>query len=371
VPCVVDLAAMRDAIAKLGGDPKGQPAGSRPTWSSTTRCRSTRSAPATRSQQPKLEFERNGERYQFLRWGQKRLPQLPVVPPRTGIVHQVNLEYLARVVLTKEGRRDAEAYPDTCRRHRLAHDDDQRPRRARLGRRRHRGRGGDARPAGLMLIPQVVGFKLTGKLPEGATATDLVLTVTEMLRKTAWSASSSSSSARPRDLPLADRATIANMAPEYGATCGFFPVDAETLATCAVTGRSAGRSRWSRPMQGAGLWRDTSRRRRVHRHSSSTSARRASLAGPKRPQDRVRCAKRTTSGRPASPMAEDARKSRRALGSGRRRRERRACRRRPARTARGDRRDHQLHQHLEPVGDARRRPVAKKAARAASPASRG
>ena len=241
-----------------------------------------------------------------------------VVPPDTGIVHQVNLEYLAQCRVREAGGRRDGGVPRHAGRHRLAHDDDQRARRARLGRRRHRGRGGDARPADADAhAPEVVGFKLTGALPEGATATDLVLTVTRCCARRASSASSSSSTAAASSLPLADRATIANMAPEYGATMGFFPVDAETLDYLRFTGRPEPLASSSRPTAKAqGLFRDRRHARAgLHRHAAtSTSRRRAepgrpqAPAGPRRSPTRKRMAARKS--RRSSTAAEGRRPQR-------------------------------------------------------------
>ena len=242
VPAIVDLAAMRDAMKTLGGNPGAdQSACSRRSWSSTIPCRSTITAPRmpTRST-PLLEFQRNRERYAFLKWGQSAFRNFSAVPPGMGICHQVNLEYLARVVFTAESTAKLFAYPDT-----LVGTDSHTTMINGLGVLGWGVGGIEAEAAMLgqpvsMLVPQVVGFKLTGKLNEGATATDLVLTVTAdaaqarrcrqicgVLRRRASA-----------ELPLADRATIGNMAPEYGATCGIFPVDAETLRYLRLTGRS-------------------------------------------------------------------------------------------------------------------------------------
>jgi aconitate hydratase len=240
VPAIVDLAAMRDAMKKLGGDPRRinplQPVELVIDHSVQVDEFGTNSAFAANAG---LEFERNRERYQFLRWGQKAFRNFKVVPPDTGIVHQVNLEYLARVVFTDESARPRPlAYPDT-----LVGTDSHTTMINGLGVLGWGVGGIEAEAAMLgqaisMLIPDVVGFKLSGQLAEGATATDLVLTVTQMLRKKGvvgkfvefYGPGLAS-------LPLADRATIANMAPEYGATCGIFPVDAETLRYLRTTGR--------------------------------------------------------------------------------------------------------------------------------------
>src|SRR5919204_5305142 len=236
VPAVVDLAAMRDAMAELGGDQSKinplAPAELVIDHSVIADVAGTRDAFRRNAE---LEFERNRERYAFLRWGQQAFADFSVVPPDTGIVHQVNLEYLARVVFTDE---DGRAYPDT-----LVGTDSHTPMVNGLGVLGWGVGGIEAEAAMLgqpvsMLIPQVIGFKLFGKLKEGATATDLVLTVTQMLRKKGvvgkfvefYGPGLS-------QLPLADRATISNMAPEYGATCGIFPIDSETLRYLAFSGR--------------------------------------------------------------------------------------------------------------------------------------
>ncbi|MEO6689351.1 MAG: aconitase family protein, partial [Dokdonella sp.] len=240
VPCVVDLAAMRDAVVKLGGDATQinplAPAELVIDHSVQVDAFGSTSALETNVE---IEFERNQERYSFLRWGQKAFNNFKVVPPRTGIVHQVNLEHLARVVFTAVKDGESWAYPDTV-----------------FGTDSHTtminglgvlgwGVGGIEAEAAMlgqpssMLIPQVVGFRLTGKLPEGVTATDLVLTVTQMLRKLGVVGKFVEFFGEGlKHLPLADRATIANMAPEYGATCGIFPIDQEALNYLRLSGRS-------------------------------------------------------------------------------------------------------------------------------------
>src|SRR5246500_1104867 len=239
VPAVADLAAMRDAIAKMGGDAKKinplLPAELVIDHSVQVDKFGTDMAFAFNAQ---LEFQRNVERYQFLRWGQNGFHNFRVVPPDTGICHQVNLEYLARVVFQANVDGKSVAYPDT-----LVGTDSHTTMINGLGVLGWGVGGIEAEAAMLgqpisMLIPPVLGFKLYGQLPEGATATDLVLTVTEMLRRKGvvgkfveFFGSGLAS------LALADRATIANMAPEYGATCGIFPVDAETLRYLRFTGR--------------------------------------------------------------------------------------------------------------------------------------
>lgn len=246
VPSVVDLAAMRDAMARLGGDPRMidplQPVELVIDHSVQVDAYGSEEAILTNS---RLEFERNKERYSFLRWGQSGFRNLKVVPPDTGIVHQVNLEYLARVVFTeptrRSGRTDApqQAYPDT-----LVGADSHTTMVNGLGVLGWGVGGIEAEAAMLgqpiaMIIPQVVGFRLEGELPEGATATDLVLKITQMLRsKGVVGKFVEFCGPGLSTLPVTDRATIANMAPEYGATCGIFPVDAETLRYLRMTGRS-------------------------------------------------------------------------------------------------------------------------------------
>src|SRR5436853_6439370 len=235
VPAIVDLAAMRDAMADLGGDPAKInpliPAELVIDHSVQVDAFASRGA---FERNVELEFRRNHERYLFLRWGQNALRGLKVVPPGTGICHQVNLEYLSRVV----DDRDGVAFPDT-----LVGTDSHTTMVNGLGVLGWGAGGIEAEAAMLgqplsMLVPQVVGFKLRGALPEGATATDLVLTVTELLRKTGVVGKFVEYFGEGlASLPVADRATIGNMSPEYGATCGFFPVDDQTLAYLRLTGR--------------------------------------------------------------------------------------------------------------------------------------
>ncbi len=238
VPAVVDLAAMRDAIARLGGDPKKvnplQPV--ELVIDHSVQVDEYGSKDALRIN-GLLEFQRNKERYQFLRWGQKAFDNFRVVPPDTGIVHQVNLEYLARVVFVNDA--SGEAYPDT-----LVGTDSHTTMVNGLGVLGWGCGGIEAEAAMLgqpvtMLLPQVIGFELKGKLPEGATATDLVLTVTQMLRKKGVVGKFVEFYGEGvSNISVADRATIANMAPEYGATCGIFPIDEKTLEYLRFTGRS-------------------------------------------------------------------------------------------------------------------------------------
>ncbi|ODS62243.1 MAG: aconitate hydratase 1 [Arenimonas sp. SCN 70-307] len=291
VPCVVDLAAMRDAVVKLGGnaDQINPLIPSELVIDHSVQV-DVFGKPEALDLNGKIEFERNQERYSFLRWGQKAFDNFKVVPPNTGIVHQVNLEHLARVVMTSEKDGELVAYPDTV-----------------FGTDSHTtmingigvlgwGVGGIEAEAAMlgqpssMLIPQVVGFRLTGKLPEGATATDLVLTVTQMLRKHGVVGKFVEFFGEGLDhLPLADRATIANMAPEYGATCGIFPIDEESLNYLRLSGRGDDQVALVKAYaQAQGLWRDAS----VEAEYSAVLSLdmgdvKPSLAGPKRPQDRV------------------------------------------------------------------------------------
>ena len=287
VPCVVDLATMREAMQDLGGDPGKinplAPAELVIDHSVIADFFGTQDA-ATRNVE--LEYERNRERYQFLRWGQSAFDEFRVVPPSTGIVHQVNIEALARVVMVRNGQ----AYPDTC-----------------VGTDSHTtmvnglgvlgwGVGGIEAEAAMlgqpvsMLIPQVVGFKLTGELPQGTTATDMVLTITEILRAHGVVGKFVEFFGEAvAGVPLANRATIGNMSPEYGSTAAIFPVDEETLRYLRLTGRTEEQvalvEAYSKEQ---GLWHDPSVEARytsVIELDLSTVV--PSLAGPKRPQDRV------------------------------------------------------------------------------------
>ena len=292
VPCVVDFAAMRDAIVRLGGDAKkiNPLIPSELVIDHSVQVDVFGKADAL-DLNVKIEFERNQERYGFLRWGQNALDNFKVVPPRTGIVHQVNLEFLSRVVMTREIDGAMWAYPDT-----LFGTDSHTTMVNGLGVLGWGVGGIEAEAAMLgqassMLIPQVVGFRLTGKLPEGATATDLVLTVTQMLRKHGVVGKFVEFFGDGlQHLPLADRATIGNMAPEYGATCGIFPIDAEALNYLRLSGRDEAHIRVVETYARAqGLWHEPSS---PHPEYSSTLELNMadvvpSLAGPKRPQDRV------------------------------------------------------------------------------------
>ena len=291
VPCVVDLAAMRDAVTKLGGDARNiNPLiPSELVIDHSVQVDVFGKASAL-DENGQIEFARNGERYSFLRWGQKAVDNFKVVPPYSGIVHQVNVENLARVVMEREIGGVRYAFPDTV-----------------FGTDSHTtmingigvlgwGVGGIEAEAAMlgqpvsMLIPEVVGFKLTGKLREGITATDLVLTVTQMLRsKGVVGKFVEFYGDGLADLPLADRATIANMAPEYGATCGFFPVDAITLGYLRLSGRPESTVKLVEAYcKAQGLWREQGQEPWFSDQLTlDMGSVEASLAGPKRPQDRV------------------------------------------------------------------------------------
>ena len=260
VPAVVDLAAMRDAMASLGGDPqKINPLVPVDLVIDHSVIVDEFGTPVAFARNVELEYERNQERYNFLKWGQQAFRNFRVVPPGTGICHQVNLEYLGQTVWTDDRRgRRHDRLSGHLRRHRFAHHHGQRPRRARLGRRRHRGRSGHARPAGLHAAARSDRLPPTGKLKEGVTATDLVLTVTQMLRKKGVVGKFVEFFGPGlSNMTLADRATIGNMAPEYGATCGFFPVDAETIRYLTMSGRAENRIALVEAYSKAqGMWRD-------------------------------------------------------------------------------------------------------------------
>jgi aconitate hydratase len=292
VPCVVDLASMREGLAQMGGDPKKinplQPVDLVIDHSVQVDAFGTL---RSFEDNVKREFERNGERYRFLKWGQTAFDGFRVVPPGTGIVHQVNIEYLARVVFTREQDGKTVAYPDT-----LVGTDSHTTMVNGLGVLGWGVGGIEAEAAMLgqpvaMLVPEVIGFELKGKLVPGVTATDLVLTVTQMLRKKGVVGKFVEFYGAGLDtLPLADRATIANMAPEYGATMGFFPVDAETLNYLRLTGRSEEQIQLvERYYKEQGLFR--TKESPTPRFTDTLSLDMGdvvpSLAGPKRPQDRV------------------------------------------------------------------------------------
>jgi aconitate hydratase len=292
VPAVVDLAAMRDAMTRLAGDPALinplQPAELVIDHSVQV---DDFGKPQAFALNAELEFMRNQERYAFLRWGQTAFRNLAIVPPDTGIVHQVNLEYLARVVFVKETKGKRLAYPDT-----LVGTDSHTTMINGLGVLGWGVGGIEAEAAMLgqpvsMLIPQVVGVKLAGRLREGTTATDLVLTITEMLRKHGVVGKFVEYFGPGlRDLPLADRATIGNMSPEYGATCGIFPIDREALNYLSLTGRSEEQIALVEAYcRAQGLFHDENTPDADYSEllSLDLSTVEPSLAGPKRPQDRV------------------------------------------------------------------------------------
>ena len=292
VPAVVDLAAMRDAIARLGGDPTRinprQPVDLVIDHSIITDEAGHRRAIRINTE---LEYQRNKERYAFLRWGQRSFHNFRVVPPETGICHQVNLEYLGRVVFTESADGETLAYPDS-----LVGTDSHTPMINGLGVLGWGVGGIEAEAAMLgqpisMLIPEVIGFKFHGRLPAGATATDLVLTVTQMLRqKKVVGKFVEYYGTGLSTLPLADRATLGNMSPEYGATMGFFPVDAETLKYLRMSGRDEDHVRLVEAYcKEQGIFRtdDTPDPHFTDTLELDLGTVEPSIAGPKRPQDRV------------------------------------------------------------------------------------
>src|ERR671911_1382602 len=287
VPCVVDLATMREAMADLGGDAtKINPLAPAEMVIDHSVIADVFGTPEAFQRNVEIEYERNRERYQFLRWGQGAFSDFKVVPPGTGIVHQVNIEHLARVVMVRDGV----AYPDTC-----------------VGTDSHTtmvngigvvgwGVGGIEAEAAMlgqpvsMLIPRVVGFKLNGDLPEGATATDLVLTITEMLREHGVVGKFVEFYGPGVSvLPLANRATIGNMSPEFGSTIAVFPIDEQTIDYLRLTGRSDEQLALVEAYaKEQGLWHDPSAEPRYsERLELDLATVVPSLAGPKRPQDRV------------------------------------------------------------------------------------
>ena len=292
VPCVVDLAAMRDAIVKLGGDAeKVNPLAPAELVIDHSVQVDEYGSPGALAANNKIEFARNGERYSFLRWGQTAFRNFKVVPPNTGIVHQVNLEYLGRVIFDAETNGGSCAYPDT-----LVGTDSHTTMINGLGVLGWGVGGIEAEAAMLgqpvtMLIPQVIGFRLTGKLKPGATATDLVLTVVEMLRKKGVVDKFVEYFGDGlANLPLADRATIANMAPEYGSTCGIFPIDEETIRYLELSGRPQERiDLVAAYAKKQGMWRNQGEKPAQYTDVLELDLGQVepSLAGPKRPQDRV------------------------------------------------------------------------------------
>ena len=291
VPCVVDLATMREAMAELGGDAtKINPLAPTELVIDHSVIADVFGTPEAFERNVEIEYERNKERYQFLRWGQSAFDDFKVVPPGTGIVHQVNIEHLARTVFTREIDGETVAYPDTC-----------------VGTDSHTtmvnglgvvgwGVGGIEAEAAMlgqpvsMLIPRVVGFKLSGELPEGATATDLVLTITEMLREHgAVGKFVEFYGPGVAAVPLANRATIGNMSPEYGSTIAVFPIDAETTRYLKLTGRSDEQIALVEAYaKEQGLWHDPDHEPRYSEYLELDLATVVpSIAGPKRPQDRI------------------------------------------------------------------------------------
>ncbi len=291
VPCIVDLATMREAIADLGGDPgKVNPLSSAELVIDHSVIADVFGRPDALERNVDIEYERNAERYQFLRWGQSAFNNFKVVPPGTGIVHQVNIEHLAKVVYLKEVNGVMQAFPDTC-----------------VGTDSHTtmvnglgvlgwGVGGIEAEAAMlgqpvsMLIPRVVGFKLTGAIPAAVTATDVVLTITQMLRQHGVVGKFVEFyGAGVTQVPLANRATIGNMSPEFGSTAAIFPIDQVTLDYLALTGRSAQQialvEAYSKTQ---GLWHDPTREPRYSEYLElDLGTVVPSIAGPRRPQDRI------------------------------------------------------------------------------------
>ncbi|HWX69633.1 MAG TPA: aconitate hydratase AcnA [Steroidobacteraceae bacterium] len=292
VPCVVDLAAMRDAIVRLGGSAdRVNPLNPAELVIDHSVQVDEYGSPRALAANTAIEFARNRERYAFLRWGQTAFRNLAVVPPSTGIVHQVNLEYLARVIFDAPSDGTRRAYPDT-----LVGTDSHTTMINGLGVLGWGVGGIEAEAAMLgqpvtMLIPQVIGFRLEGRLQPGATATDLVLTVTEILRKKGVVDKFVEFFGDGlANLPLADRATIANMAPEYGSTCGIFPIDAETVRYLELSGRPRERLELvSAYARAQGMWRNAGALPASYTDvlELSLGTVEPSLAGPRRPQDRV------------------------------------------------------------------------------------
>ena len=291
VPCIVDLATMREAVADLGGDPEViNPLNPAEMVIDHSVQIDSFGLPGSLERNKEREYERNAERYQFLRWGQGALSNFRVVPPGTGIVHQVNIEYLARIVFTHEADGVTQAYPDTC-----------------VGTDSHTtmvnglgvlgwGVGGIEAEAAMlgqpvsMLIPKVVGFKLSGAIPAGATATDVVLTITEMLRAHGVVGKFVEFYGEGvAEVPLANRATIGNMSPEFGSTAAIFPIDEVTLDYLRLTGRSEERVRLVEAYTKAqGMWHDPAREPVYSEYLElDLSTVVPSIAGPKRPQDRI------------------------------------------------------------------------------------
>jgi len=291
VPCIVDLATMREAVQELGGDPQSiNPLTPAEMVIDHSVVADISGSPDAAERNVEFEYQRNAERYQFLRWGQTAFDNFKVVPPGTGIVHQVNIEFLARTVMTREVDGLVVAYPDSC-----------------VGTDSHTtmvnglgvlgwGVGGIEAEAAMlgqpvsMLIPKVVGFKLTGEIPTGATATDVVLTITEQLRNHGvvgkFVEFYGDGVAR---VPLANRATIGNMSPEFGSTVAIFPIDDVTLDYLRITGRNPEEIALVEAYAKAqGMWHDPSQEPKFSEYLElDLSTVVPSIAGPKRPQDRV------------------------------------------------------------------------------------
>src|SRR5690625_2964436 len=287
VPCVVDLATMREAIADLGGNPElVNPLAPAELVIDHSVQIDHFGTPDAVERNVEIEYQRNNERYQFLRWGQTAFDDFKVVPPGTGIVHQVNIEHLARVTMTRDGL----AYPDTC-----VGTDSHTTMENGLGVLGWGVGGIEAEAAMLgqpvsMLIPRVVGFKLSGSIPAGATATDVVLTITEMLRDHGVVGKFVEFYGEGvAEVPLANRATIGNMSPEFGSTAAMFPIDDVTLDYLRLTGRDEeSLALVEAYAKEQGLWHDPSREPEFSEYLElDLSTVVPSIAGPKRPQDRV------------------------------------------------------------------------------------
>src|SRR3954463_10218233 len=287
VPCIVDLATMREAMAELGGDPqKINPLAPAELVIDHSVIADVFGTPESFERNVEIEYERNGERYQFLRWGQGAFDDFKVVPPGTGIVHQVNIEYLARVVW----ERDGVAYPDTC-----VGTDSHTTMENGLGVLGWGVGGIEAEAAMLgqpvsMLIPRVVGFKLSGERRPGVTATDVVLTVTEMLRKHGVVGKFVEFYGEGvAEVPLANRATLGNMSPEFGSTAAIFPIDEETISYLKFTGRSDEELALVEAYaKEQGMWHDPTHEPKFSEYLElDLSEVVPSIAGPKRPQDRI------------------------------------------------------------------------------------
>ena len=308
VPAVVDLAAMREAMESLGGDAtKINPLIPAELVIDHSVVADVFGRPDAFERNVQLEFQRNRERFQFLRWGQQAFSRFRVVPPGTGIVHQVNIEHLARVVMTNDGGGEGgtrTAYPDTC-----VGTDSHTTMQNGLGILGWGVGGIEAEAAMLgqpisMLIPKVVGFRLTGALPTAATATDLVLTITELLRKHGVVGKFVEFHGDGvAEVPVANRATIGNMSPEFGSTCAIFPIDAATLEYLTLTGRPASQIELVETYaKEQGLWHDPARELRFSEELTlDLSTIVPSIAGPKRPQDRIELANAKTAFRDALP----------------------------------------------------------------------